>query len=150
MHFGQTNNKLALFDRRKMEFPVIDDLDIKGGNEVEGHYQPVPKKGQARLAIGRLQNPLWHHIHESGEDWRMRHERYALWEAGMNKRKAWPEDPVRWRQFVKAVLRESVLRPFVMFGYSYFLKGGILNGAAGFLAARNSFSYYRLIGKLSR
>lgn len=41
LRFGLQNKKLCLFDRTKMEFPVVDDLDITGMGEIEGHYQPV-------------------------------------------------------------------------------------------------------------
>jgi glycosyltransferase involved in cell wall biosynthesis len=44
LSFGMTNNKLALFDRRYIEFPLVNDLDIPGMGEIEGHYQPVLKK----------------------------------------------------------------------------------------------------------
>jgi glycosyltransferase involved in cell wall biosynthesis len=40
LRHGLQNNKLALLDRRRMEFPVVDDLDMPGMGEIEGHYQP--------------------------------------------------------------------------------------------------------------
>ncbi len=41
LRFGFTNNKIALFHKSRMKFPVVDDLDIPGMGEIEGHYQPV-------------------------------------------------------------------------------------------------------------
>jgi len=58
LRFGLMNNKLALLNRRKMAFPVVDDLKIEGGNEVEGHYQPVCI-GEGG-GIGQLKAPLLH------------------------------------------------------------------------------------------
>lgn len=147
LRFGQYNNKLALFNRYKMAYPVVDDLDIAGGNEVEGHYQPVLKEPvqAGGTAIGRLRHGLRHHIHESGESWHVRHNRYAGWERGMNARQAWPEDPVPWRQSAKTALRRTRLRPYLVFIYGYVFKGGFLDGRSGFFFARDRFRYYRLI-----
>ena len=68
-----------------MEFPVIDDLGLPMG-EIEGHYQPVLKSQSG--ATGQLKKPLLHYAGWSGEHWRARHEKYAQWEAGMNRRAA--------------------------------------------------------------
>lgn len=95
LRHGLHNNKLALFDRRMIGFPVVDDLGLEGMGEIEGHYQPVLKPGCAGAKIARLRQPL---IHEACEDmaaWEMRHRRYARWESGMNARGAWPADPLR-------------------------------------------------------
>src|SRR5690606_11219593 len=75
LRFGLQNKKIALMDWRRMEFPVVDDLDLPMG-EIEGHYQPVLKyEGR----IGVLQAPLIHHGYN--ERWQERHRRYAQWQA---------------------------------------------------------------------
>lgn len=38
LRFSLRNKKLALFDRRAVAFPVVDDLGLPGMGEVEGHY----------------------------------------------------------------------------------------------------------------
>lgn len=129
-----------------MAYPVVDDLAIEGGNEVEGHYQPLVKDSAiSGAAIGSLRHGLLHHLHESGESWMARHHRYAAWERGMNSAQAWPEDPVIWREKAKRFLRGSILRPYLVFCYGYILKGGFLDGAAGFRFASDRFFYHRLI-----
>ncbi|MCB1532940.1 MAG: glycosyltransferase family 2 protein [Alphaproteobacteria bacterium] len=138
---GLKNNKLALFDRRRIEFPVVDDLDIEGMGEIEGHYQPVLKAGHEREEIGQIEAPLLHYAYEDEQGWRARHARYARWEIEMDKRNAWPGDARLSKRLFKAL-------PFrwgVAFLHSYFLKGGVLDGRAGLDFARSRASYYRMI-----
>jgi hypothetical protein len=142
LRHGLRNAKLALFDRRKFRFPVIDDLDIPGMGELEGHYQPVAK--QPGVTIGHVKSALLHHAYDG--DWRGRHERYAAWERGMNARDAWPRDPVRWRQTLKIIFRRAPCRPAIAFAHSYILKAGFLDGRAGFELARDRWRYYAMIG----
>lgn len=131
LRHGLCNNKLALINRKKIAFPVVDDLDIDGMGEIEGHYQPVRKAGFEGDVIGQVTVPLLHYAYEDDAGWGARHERYAHWEAEMTKRDLWPEDPVLWRQIVKRHLRASVLRPYVVFLYSYIVKMGFLDGVKG-------------------
>lgn len=142
---GMVNNKLCLFDRRKMEFPVVDDLDIPGMGEIEGHYQPVLKAGHKGEAIGQISHALMHHAYENSEAWLARHKRYAHWEAEMTRRESWPKDPVPWREMAKCLLRGSFLRPYVMFLYSYVWKCGFLDGRNGFLFAYSRKRYVEMI-----
>ena len=58
LKYGVRNNKLCLFDRRRVAFPVVDDLDLPGMGEIEGHYQPVLKPGCDNDTIGCLRTPL--------------------------------------------------------------------------------------------
>jgi len=145
LRHGLFNNKLMLIDRNKMEFPVVDDLDIKGGNEVEGHYQPVLRPGYEQARIVQLKSPLLHYIHEGGEGWEERHRRYVQWEAGMTYKNVWPEDPVKWRSIAKKMLRKIPARHLLFFIYAYILKMGILDGTAGYHAARDKLRYYETI-----
>ncbi len=144
---GLTNNKLALFDRRKIEFPVIDDLDMEGMGEIEGHYQPVLKSEFGREKIGQITSPLLHYAYEDEGAWLRRHERYAKWESEMIKRNVWPEDPVRVRQVLKKITRTSALRPCLIFLYSYIFKLGFLDGKAGFEFALSRKKYCEMVLK---
>jgi len=144
---GMKNNKLALFNRLKMEFPVVDDLDIDGMGEVEGHYQPVFKAGCKGEKIGQLQAPLLHYAYEDEAAWHVRHERYAVWEAQMTRRKSFPKDPIVWREFLKTYIRTSIFRPYIMFLYSYVFKLGFLDGRNGFDFALSRKTYCDLIRK---
>lgn len=68
LRFGLHNNKLALFDRRKIEFPVVDDLDCPGMGEIEGHYQPVLKEHYQGEEIGLLNAALYHEAYGGAFD----------------------------------------------------------------------------------
>lgn len=144
LRFGLHNNKIALFNRRAFSFPVINDLDLPMG-EIEGHYQPQPTgKG---IRIGQLHAPLLHHATDDRARWIARHERYARWEAGMNRRHAWPADPVPWREMLKRLFRRMPGRAVVAFLHAFILKGGLLNGGAGWAQARDRYLYYRMIAR---
>ena len=91
-------------------------------------------------------------IHDALDDaraWGFRHEKYARWEAGLNKKNAWPVDPVSWRQTVKTYLRQSRFRPERMFALGFLVKFGCLDGHNGWRLARMKYTYYNLIRKLS-
>jgi len=137
LKFGQKNNKLCLHKKSCFHYPVIDDLDIQGGWEVEGHYQPIPINDI--VTIGQIKSPIIHH--DRKDNWQMRHDNYVMWEAEMTKREAFPSDPIIWREMVKTQLRSSYLRPITLFLYSYIFKLGFLDGFAGFDYARKRFNY---------
>lgn len=141
LRFGMTNNKLCLFRRDVFAFPVVDDLDLAGMGEIEGHYQPVTLK--SGIQIGQLQNPVIHYNRKGRGGWLQRHERYALWEAAMITRNAFPRDPVEWRQILKDFTRTSPLRPALVFLHSYMLELGFLDGVAGFDFALHRARYAR-------
>lgn len=140
LRFGQKNNKLCLFDRRKIAFPVVDDLDIPGMGEIEGHYQPVLKPGvQAR--IGQVRAPLRHHALEDKGRWDARHKEYAQWYAGMEGR-ALPRDPSLLRRCLKTIFYKIPARSGIAFLHSYIVKGGILDGARGLSLAQSRLKCY--------
>lgn len=145
LEHGMQNNKIALFNRRKMWFPVVDDLDIKGMGEIEGHYQPVLKAGHEGEKIGKIRAPLLHYAYKDAGRWAARHEGYAQWEAQMTRKCAWPVDPVPWREAVKSALRASPLRPYLVFCYSYLWKWGFLDGQAGFAFAKSRYAYAKAV-----
>ncbi len=150
LNHGLRNNKLALLDRRKIAFPEVDDLDIPGGWEIEGHYQPVLKPGFENEKIGQLHESMLHYAYEDKRGWTSRHERYAQWEAGMNARSAWPEDPVRSRAMLKKIFRRLPFRGAIAFIHCYVFKRGFLDGAAGLGFALSRAHYYRMISKAGK
>lgn len=141
---GLQNNKLCLINRHKMEFPVIDDLDIEGMGEIEGHYQPVLKAQYRGEMLGQLHTPL---IHDALHNWEERHKRYAMWEAGMNAKNAWPLDPSPLRQAVKEIFRALPCRGMIAFIHSYIWKMGFLDGARGLKFANMRRLYYKMIDR---
>lgn len=140
---GLLNNKIALLHRKRMKFPVVDDLKISGMGEMEGHYQPVLKHKDFK--IGQIKNSLLHYAYEDEEKWVKRHERYAAWENGMNACNLWPVDPIPWRQRLKNLLRKTKFRPHIMFVHSYILKRGFLDGRSGLHFAFCRYRYYKMI-----
>ncbi len=141
LRYGMTNNKLCLFRRDKFVFPRVNDLDIPGMGEIEGHYQPIPIDSDAR--IGQLEHAVIHHNHKGRGEWDRRHARYAEWEARMIARKAFPPDPIAWREEVKQLTRASILRPALVFAWSYIVKLGFLDGVPGFDYALSRAGYAR-------
>lgn len=141
LRFGLKNNKLALIDRRKMHFPVVDDLDLEGMGEIEGHYQPVIKPSFTFQKTRQIKAELLHYAYEDEAAWQARHERYAVWEAAMNKRKAWPKDARLSKVFFQAM----PFRSLAAFIHSYIFKIGFLDGKLGYQFARSRMRYYRMI-----
>lgn len=147
LSYGLKNNKLVLFDRKKIEFPIVDDLDIEGMGEMEGHYQPVLKKTHQSECLGQLKSTMFHYAYDDEVSWNKRHERYARWEAKMIKCDAYPKDPSVWRNFIKQIFRIVPLRGLIAFLHSYIVKLGFLDGKAGFSFAKTRALYYKMVSK---
>lgn len=147
---GLYNNKLALFDPTKFEFPVIDDLSIEGMGEMEGHYQPVLKSTFCAEDIGQIKTPIKHHAYDNKRKWAARHDRYAHWEAEMIRKGAYPRDPIFMREVLKCTFRRLPFRGALAFAHCYFIKAGFLDGKSGFNFALSRYHYYKLVAlKLS-
>jgi len=125
LKYGLHNKKLCLFDLTKIEFPVVDDLDIPGMGEIEGHYQPV-LKSSASGKMPTLRNAVLHHALEDKARYRARHEGYTLWREGVEARNAHPQDPVKARQWLKAAYRRLPCKSLFFYAYYYFGRLGIL------------------------
>lgn len=143
LRFGLQNNKLVLLEKTRIRFPEIDDLDIPGMGEMEGHYQPVPINRSDTL--GQLKSPMLHDALDDERAWAFRHDKYARWEAGMNAKGAWPVDPIPRRERLKSWVRRSKLRAELMFFASYIVMGGFLDGKAGLKFANGKYRYYKKI-----
>ena len=144
LRFGMMNNKLALIHRDKMKFPVVDDLDIPGMGEIEGHYQPILKDIYAGHHIESIKTPLLHDACDNRAAWLVRHERYAQWERGMDEKNAWPIEDTPSRARAKAFFRSLPPwgRALVAFMHSFVLKLGFLDGLNGFTFAKMRADYY--------
>ena len=147
LEYGLKNNKIALLHKKRMMFPEVNDLNVSGMGEIEGHYQPVFIDEDRGYCIGQLESALFH-VAEHG--WNARHMRYAIWEAGMNKNKAWPKDPNFVREMCKKLFRAMPGRNFIAFIHCYILKLGFLDGAAGYDFAKSRGDYYRMISDANK
>lgn len=143
LRFGLKNSKLCLFDRTKIEFPVVDDLNIPGMGEIEGHYQPVLKSATDTGKIAALKNPLLHYALEDHTRWERRHEGYRQWEQGMQRQKKPPRDPKWLRRWLKKIFSLMPGRSYAAFLHSYLILAGFLDGIEGFYLARSRFLYYK-------
>lgn len=142
LRFGLKNSKLCLFDRRRIQFPVMDDLDLDGMGEIEGHYQPVLKDGGV---IGVLKHALLHHALEDSMRWAVRHEGYAIWQKGMQSRGKMRDIGVV-RVAAKNLFQAMPMKPLAAFMHSYVWLGGFLDGRHGFRLALSRYRYYRMVG----
>lgn len=142
LRHGMRNNKLCLISHSEIQFPVVDDLDIKGMGEIEGHYQPVLKQ-KKRDEFGTLKAPLIHYAYDV--NWDERHQRYACWQAAVEARKALPGDVTLIRKTLKIIFSIAALRPAMAFLHSYIFKMGFLDGGAGYRFALSRYRYYRMI-----
>ena len=145
LQHGLQNNKLCLFDKTRMTYPEIDDLDLTGGWEMEMHYQPVLKNGGAGEKTGQLRTPLFHDACQDKQSWLDKHKFYAAWEAGMILREGFPEDPSKTRELMKKFFRRMKLRSVIAFLHSYVFKRGFLDGAAGLDFALCRARYYQMV-----
>ncbi|MFC7053963.1 glycosyltransferase family 2 protein [Hansschlegelia quercus] len=143
LRFGHCNCKIMLVDRRRTRFPRPDDLDIPGGWEVEGHYQPIIDG-----PIGRMRASLLHWDRKPAAAYFGRHDLYADWEARLAKRgtltKLASTESLA-RRLMKTAFRKTPARWLVAFLHSYVLKLGFLDGAAGFhFAMARAFYYWQI------
>ncbi|MCK5374078.1 MAG: glycosyltransferase family 2 protein [Alphaproteobacteria bacterium] len=144
---GLQNNKLVVYNKSMIAFPVVDDLDVGGMGEIEGHFQPIRKEGYEDKRIGQINSPILHYAYEDEMAWKTRHEGYAHWEACMILRDAYPKDPVFWREALKKITRKSGLKPMLIFIYSYIVKLGFLDGKAGLAFALSRKTYCDMVLK---
>jgi glycosyltransferase involved in cell wall biosynthesis len=138
---GMGNHKIALFNRHKMLFPVVNDLHFEGMGEIEGHYQPVWQDGISG-SIGKFPISMIHDAAAEAIHWFARHERYARWEAAMIRHDAYPIDPIAWRQLLKKLYRRLPCRGLIAFIHSFIWKKGFLDGRAGWSFAKARAWYY--------
>lgn len=150
LRFGMMNNKLALLNRTLVEFPVVDDLDVPGMGEIEGHYQPVVKPDARGVITGQLREALLHHACDDIVAWRERHRRYAIWQAEVNRRGALPGESGLKRRLGKFVMRIPAFAPAVAFLHSYIFRFGLFDGRSGLVLAQLRALYYRDVLRLSR
>lgn len=142
LRHGHRVVKRSLVRRGRVAFPVVDDLGVIGGNEVEGHYQP-----RALGEVGRLRGRLRHDDVDPVRTWFERHNRYSDWEATLRLRDGTVRDAKspQGRRF-----QRMPFKPLVFFGYSYVARGGFLDGRAGFDYAVALAMYYWQIGVKER
>jgi glycosyltransferase involved in cell wall biosynthesis len=134
---------------RASSFPVYQTrLTRTGAFEFArfGHGQKAP---EGLGTLPRLSAPYEHHPFEKGfEEWRTRHERYAVDEAeelSFRGRRApgWDtlRDPIRRRSWLNQMLGASAVRPWLVWSYLMFIRLGLIEGPAGWEYCRRRRLY---------
>ncbi|MEM6903419.1 MAG: glycosyltransferase family 2 protein [Pseudomonadota bacterium] len=148
LRHGRRHCKLSLFRTGHAAFPAIDDLDVAGMGEVEGHYQPVVDG-----PVGRLKAPIIHFDAKGPEAWQARHRGYAQWAAEMRRRNALRHvettEPFS-RRLAKRAIARLPAKPVLAWADSYLWHQGWRDGRAGFAYAVDRFRYYRAIDQEHR
>ncbi len=142
--------KMALVEHRRARFERIHVPEVVG-YDVELH-EWLRVEGP----VGRLRAPL---LHRDAEDLRHffdRHNTYSDWEALLRTRHAVRDrsgeirprlrgSPVERRRWLKRLFLALPGRPFLYFFYSYLLRGGFIDGRAGFhYSVLKSFYWYQV------
>jgi glycosyltransferase involved in cell wall biosynthesis len=139
LQHGQRVHKLVLFDRRRGRFEARDDLDAENMWEVEGHYQP-----RIDGSVGTLDSPLVHDDHDSLYHYFERHNRYSDWEAVL-RRTANGSRETNGGSRMKAIFNALPFKPLAFFVHSYLVRGGFLDGRAGYhYALAKAFYYWQI------
>lgn len=142
LRHGHKVSKRILARRASLVWPQVNDLGAINMWEVEGHYQP-----SVLGSTGKLHACLIHDDPDPLYTYFDRHNRYSDWEAHMapvSRESAGAHEATR-----NARLRRIVpLKPLAFPVYSYFLRGGFLDGRAGLhYALANSFYYWQVAVK---
>lgn len=141
LRHGHRVVKRALVHRDRVRFPVVDDLEAPGMGELEGHYQP-----EANGTIEPLRGRITHDDQDPVRTWFDRHNRYSDWEAYLRVKPNSREDIAKRRSRQGRVFDSVPFKPAIFFGYSYLVRGGFLDGRAGFDYALALAMYYWQIG----
>lgn len=141
LRHGHRVTKRVLVHRDRVWFPEIDDLDLPGMGELEGHYQP---KSLGR--IGALEGRIEHEDPDPVRTWFDRHNRYSDWEAEVRSRPSARASIAGARSSQGRIFDLAPGKPVVFFLYSYVIRCGFLDGQAGLDYAFALAHYYWQIG----
>ncbi|MFC7926851.1 glycosyltransferase family 2 protein [Microbacterium laevaniformans] len=145
LHHGHVVTKRSLLHAGRTTFPEVDDLQAPGIREVEGHYQPV-----AAGPVGRLTGRIVHDDRDPVSSWFARHNRYSDWEAHLRMNAQLRKDIASKRTLKGRIFDRVPLKPLLFFTYAYIVRGGFLDGRAGFDYAIALSNYYWQIGVKTR
>jgi len=130
--------KLILLRHTTARFERVDVPDVTG-YDIELHEHPL-----VCGATGRLRSPMVHYDMADLSHHFQRHNVYSDWEALLRTRYRARngEGEVRprlfgshmeRRRFLKRAFLSTPGKPFIYFFYSYFLRGGFMDGRPGFI-----------------
>lgn len=140
LKYGHRVSKRIGIRRSTCRWPRPDDLDVKNMWEVEGHYQPTVLSGESTM----LESRMGHDDQDGLYDYFARHNRYSDWEAMMLFKR--DQESVQSRSRLGRLAVRLPLKPQIFLVYSFVLRGGFLDGTAGWQYARALSYYYWQIG----
>jgi glycosyltransferase involved in cell wall biosynthesis len=140
LRHGHTVYKRSLLRAGSAKFPELDDLDVVGMWEVEGHYQP-----QVPGPVVKLSHGLIHSDPDPLSDYFRRHNMYSDWEASMAEKRT-RADNLKIRTSRARLFAKVPFKPLSFFLYSYLFRLGFKDGRAGFDYAIAQAVYYWQIG----
>lgn len=161
----QPGNPHSLYRLRRRDY--FKGVWIRGSGGYPTWFGRLLRRGQVRITrpinelyetdgrIGLLQEHLIHLPFSKGlERWLARHNEYSTAEAvalGLERARpiAWADlfhaDPATRRRALKGIYYRLPLRPWFVFAYLYLLRGGFLEGRAGFHYASLRMAYETMI-----
>lgn len=139
LRHGHRVFKRSLVDRRRCRFPEIGDLHLPGITEVEGHYQP-----QCDGPVLRAKSRLVHDDPDPVHTWIARHNRYSDWEAHLKMESDLALRTRGARSPQGRIFDRMPAKAPLFFVYSFVVRGGFLDGRAGFDYAIALSWYYWL------
>lgn len=128
-----------------------------------GEYENIDEKKWSNLdmevnehilvtgTVGFLRSHLEHYDRRSLDSYYQKHNEYSSWEARRFKAMTGSDFKRQtWRQKIKyGLIYRNKFFPFLYFIYSYFIKGGFLDGAPGFYFTLNRmFYFYQIQAKI--
>lgn len=141
LRHGHRVTKRSLLRVSRCRFPDVGDEDLPGIREVEGHYQP-----EVDGTTSQLRGAILHDDRDPVSSWFDRHNRYSDWEAHLRTRHDLRRQVARRRSRQGRLFDRVPFKPAAFFVYSYIVRRGFLDGAAGFDYAFALASYYWQIG----
>lgn len=137
LRHGHRVKKRVLLKRSQVSFPVVDDLDLPGMGELEGHYQP-----RAHGLVAQLKSTIVHNDLDPVRTWFDRHNRYSDWEAGLRVRSDARSKVAAAKTAKGRFFDHMPFKPIVFFIYAYLLRAGFIDGRAGLDYALALSTYY--------
>jgi glycosyltransferase involved in cell wall biosynthesis len=130
---------LRLFKHAVGRYERIGSLGDTGSGDNEVHEHVLLRAGEA----GYLRQEFLHYAYPDLATWVEKHNRYSSWEAhamaagdaGGVRPSLWG-GPIARRRWLKARTRRLPGRPLLRFLYSYFVRGGFLDGYPGYCMCR--------------
>jgi len=142
LSFGYPLYKLALFKTDAGLFEKLEE-DHWSNLDMEIHEHPILDG-----PVGKLNTEIEHLVDLDQIDWKVKHEKYAAWEAKryfqLKQTKSKILTPV---QKIKYFILQTPFSGMIFFIGSYLIMGGILDGRKGFKYAYMKAEYFQNISK---